>query len=76
MRPIKRHAIAGDDQDLIVRWRTSRLREAGFDPQLAEALARDCAYDLHAVLGLVDDGCPPELAARIFAPLDCDRPPC
>jgi hypothetical protein len=76
MRPIKRHAIAGDDRDLIVRWRTGQLREAGFDPQLAEALARDCAYDLHAVLRLVDDGCPPELAARILAPLDPRRQPC
>jgi hypothetical protein len=76
MRPIRRQAIAGHDQDLTVRWRTRQLREAGFDPQLAEALARDCAYDLHAVLGLVDNGCPPELAARILAPLDRERQPC
>ena len=76
MRPIRRHAIAGEDQDPIARWRTSRLRAAGFDPQLAETLARDCAYDLHAVLGLVDNGCPPELAARILAPLDRERQPC
>ena len=76
MRPIKRHASAGHDQDHIVRWRTSQLREAGFDPRLAEALARDCGYDLHAVLRLVDDGCPPELAARILAPLDRERQPC
>lgn len=76
MRPIKRHASAGHDQAHIVRWRTSHLREAGFDPQLAEALARDCGYDLHAVLRLVDAGCPPELAARILAPLDRERQPC
>ena len=76
MRPIKRHAIAGQDQDLIVRWRTGQLREAGFHPRLAETLARDCAYDLHAVLRLVDNGCPPELAARILAPLDRKRQPC
>jgi hypothetical protein len=76
MWPIWRQAIGADDQDLIVRWRTSRLREAGFDLQIAEALARDCAYDLHAVLRLVDDGCPPELAARILAPLDRERQPC
>jgi hypothetical protein len=76
MRLIRRHAIEGHDEDLVVRWRTSRLREAGFDPQLAQALARNCAYDLHAVLNLVDDGCPPELAARILAPLDDKRQPC
>lgn len=76
MRPIRRQAIEGHDQDLIIPWRASHLRDAGFDPQLAEALARNCAYDLHAVLRLVDRGCPPELTARILAPLDRERQPC
>ena len=76
MRPIRRQAIEGHDQDLIVRWRTGQLREAGFDPQFAEILARDWAYDLHAVLGTVDRGCPPELAARILASLDREWQPC
>ena len=57
-------------------WRTTRLEEAGFTPDLAASLAGDCAYDLHAVLGLVDRGCPPDLAARILAPLDRDARPC
>ena len=57
-------------------WRAGRLREAGFEPDLADALARDCAYDLHAVLELVDRGCPAELAARILAPLDVEARPC
>jgi hypothetical protein len=76
MRPIRRQSIEGEGQDPIVRWRTSRLRAAGFDLQLAEALARNRGYDLHAVLRLVDRGCPPELAARILAPLDRERQPC
>jgi hypothetical protein len=76
MRPIRQEAIEGHDQDLIVRWRTTHLEDAGVDPQLAEALARNCAYDLHAVLRLIDRGCPPELAARILAPLDRERQPC
>jgi hypothetical protein len=37
---------------------------------VAVRLAEDCTIDLHAVLKLVDRGCPPALAARIFAPLD------
>ena len=45
-----------------------RLRDAGFSPELAETLAQDNAYDLHAILTLLDRGCPPELAARILAP--------
>jgi hypothetical protein len=42
---------------------------AGFDAALATRLTRDGAVDLHALLVLVDRGCPPELAARILAPL-------
>lgn len=77
MPPVRRQTIEslGHD-DPVVLWRTSRLREGGFDAQLAEALARDRAYDLHAVLELVDRGCPAELAVRILAPLDRDDRPC
>jgi hypothetical protein len=37
---------------------------------LADTLAKDRRIDLHAMLELVDRGCPPRLAARILAPLD------
>jgi hypothetical protein len=65
-----------EPQDLtaLVPWRRSRLRRAGFDAPLAAELAADMGYDLHAVLELVDRGCPPALAARIRAPLDRDEP--
>jgi hypothetical protein len=53
----------------VVEWRLCRLREAGFPPTLAASLAR-MRVDLHALLELVDAGCPPELAARILSPLD------
>jgi hypothetical protein len=56
------------DPDPVVSWRSIRLREAGFSPQLADTVANDSAYDLHAVLRLLDRGCPPELAVRILAP--------
>lgn len=55
----------------VVDWRWCRLREAGFPPSLARSLART-RVDLHALLELVDAGCPPELAARILSPLDDD----
>ena len=54
----------------MVAWRLSRLRESGVAGRLAERLAGDARCDLHAVLELLDRGCPPELAARILAPLD------
>jgi hypothetical protein len=53
-----------------VEWHTRCLRGAGFDRKSAARLARDTAFDLHALLELVDRGCPPALAARIAAPLD------
>jgi hypothetical protein len=60
------------DRDLVgvVAWRRRRLERAGFEPRLAGALAADRRTDVHALLELVDRGCPPMLAARILAPLD------
>lgn len=51
-----------------------RLREAGFGATTARRLACDDRYDLHALLELVDRGCPPQLAARILAPLEGPAP--
>lgn len=56
--------------DSVVEWRRRRLRLAGFDAGLADAIAADARFDLHALLELLDAGCPPHLAARILAPLD------
>jgi hypothetical protein len=50
-------------------WRRCRLLDAGFPPALADAVASDPRFDLHALLQLVDRGCPAELAVRIVAPL-------
>jgi hypothetical protein len=54
----------------VLAWRQLQLVEAGFPAQLAQALAGDGRYDLHALIELVERGCAPELAARIFAPLE------
>lgn len=56
----------------VVAWRACRLREAGFPPALADSLSR-MHVDLHALLQLVDAGCPPRLAARILSPLEPDE---
>ena len=53
----------------VADWRRCRLVEAGFPEDVAELLACDPRYDLHALLELVDRGCPPLLAVRIHAPL-------
>jgi hypothetical protein len=68
-------ALQMPDDDLV-DWRRRRLMHAGFADALADAVARDCAMDLHAILELVDRHCPPALAVRIVAPLDGERRPC
>jgi hypothetical protein len=55
--------------DEVVRWRREQLTEAGFSLPLAAQVANDARYDVHALIELVERGCPPELAARILAPL-------
>lgn len=52
----------------VQAWRRCRLLEAGFPAQLAEGVAADSRFDLHALLQLIDRGCPAELAVRITSP--------
>ena len=58
-----------DGTEALGDWRRRRLMVAGFDAPLAVELADD-DVDLHELLVLRDLGCPPDLAARIVAPLE------
>jgi hypothetical protein len=66
----KRPAEHVEERRGWVRWRAGRLMRAGFSPELADQLAVESRIDLHELLGLLDRGCPPDLAARILAPLE------
>jgi hypothetical protein len=66
---------SGDSTSGVVRWRAARLQSAGFEPALAEALARDRRCDIHGLIELAERGCPPQLAARILAPLEDEEQP-
>jgi hypothetical protein len=57
----------------IATWRRHQLVAAGFDLPLAAGIAADAGYDVHALIELVERGCPPKLAVRILAPLEDDR---
>lgn len=57
----------------LVRWRLKQLRGSGFPLPLATRLAKDGRYDLHALIELVERGCPPRLAVRILAPIEEER---
>jgi hypothetical protein len=54
----------------VVRWRREQLVEAGFALPVAAKIAKDPRYDLHALIELVERGCPPQLAVRILAPVE------
>jgi hypothetical protein len=60
------------DGDQVVRWRREQLTGSGFSLPLADAIAGDSRYDLHALIELVERGCPPDLAVRILAPLETE----
>ena len=59
----------------VEAWREQRLLAAGFDGRVAFDFGHDWTVDLHELLELVDRGCPPDLAARILAPLDYEGLP-
>ena len=56
--------------DDVVRWRREQLVNTGFALPMAADIAKDSRYDLHMLIELVEQGCKPELAARILAPLE------
>ncbi len=56
--------------DEVVVWRCGQLVEAGFSPAGAAQVAGDVRFDVHALIELVERGCPPDLATRILAPLE------
>jgi hypothetical protein len=53
-------------ETLVVHWRAETLRRAGFAAPAAVDLAISKHVDLHAAVGLVERGCPPETALRIL----------
>ncbi|KAF0845748.1 hypothetical protein [Nocardia caishijiensis] len=53
----------------VRKWRSRWLVASGFPPWLAETVTSDPEVDVHALSQLVDQGCAPELAVRILAPL-------
>lgn len=58
----------------VTAWRRRRLLDSGFDEALATRLAETPGVDLHALLDLVDRGCPPVTAIRILGPVNDAMP--
>jgi hypothetical protein len=51
-------------QEVLI-WRREQLERAGYTPELAADLAQSDA-DLHTAMGLLQQGCSPQLAAQIL----------
>ena len=64
--------ITHGEELAVEAWRRRQLSGAGFSLPLAERIARDPRYDLHALIELTERGCEPELAVRILAPLETE----
>jgi hypothetical protein len=65
---MQKTTTVGAASDEVRSWRREQLCASGFGPALAAEIAEDAGYDLHALIELVERGCPPYLAARILAP--------
>ncbi len=58
------------DRRALVTWRRRYLVKAGVDPAVASQIADDLRWDIHALMDLLERGCPLHLAVRILAPAD------
>jgi hypothetical protein len=60
------HVLEDTELDRIERWRAEELVRAGYGTRAAERLAARHDVDLHLAVGLLERGCPPELALKIL----------
>ena len=56
----------GTELERIERWRRDALERAGYPPEGAKQLARRHDIDLHVAIGLLERGCPVEVALKIL----------
>jgi hypothetical protein len=58
--------IIETETERVERWRAGELMRAGFDPSAAVELAACLDVDLHSAIGLLERGCPADLAVQIL----------
>jgi hypothetical protein len=56
----------GSELERIETWRRERLEAAGYPPAAAAELALRHDVDLHRAVGLLERGCPVDVALRIL----------
>ena len=55
-----------EETELVEAWRLEELERAGYLPSQADELAVRHDIDLHAAVGLIERGCPSDLALQIL----------
>jgi hypothetical protein len=60
------HILEDTEVERIQAWRAEELERAGYGTRAAGRLAARHDIDLHRAVGLVEQGCPPELAVKIL----------
>jgi hypothetical protein len=60
------HVLEDTELERIQAWRAEELERAGYGTRAAGRLAARQDIDLHRAVGLVEQGCPPELAVKIL----------
>jgi hypothetical protein len=58
--------IVETELERVERWRAEELMRAGYDPAGASDLAARLDIDLHSAIGLLERGCPADLALQIL----------
>lgn len=58
--------IVETEAERVERWRAEALERGGYGHLAALELASRADVDLHDALGLLERGCPPDLAVRIL----------
>ena len=58
--------LAETELERIRQWRTKELERGGYGPDQASQLAERLDIDLHEAVGLLQQGCSPDLALQIL----------
>jgi hypothetical protein len=66
MAAVDTDLIEETEAERVERWRAEALERAGYAPDTAVILAGRSDIDLHLAERLVQQGCPPDLAAEIL----------
>ncbi len=66
MTPAAPTIIQDPELEQVERWRTERLKRAGYPADGAASLAARHDIDLHRAIGLVESGCPVGIALQIL----------